>query len=56
MDAYPHPVDDDFMRRLEFIARWLSVMWLTLSYERGRELEKCLAGVENAHGRVASAQ
>jgi aminoglycoside phosphotransferase (APT) family kinase protein len=46
--SYPHAVDSEFVMRLRFMARLLSVVWLAEAHEQGEDLAKHIAGVHNA--------
>jgi aminoglycoside phosphotransferase (APT) family kinase protein len=45
---YPRRVDGAFRSRLSYMSQWLSVIWLALAPEEGRDPRKDLAGVHNA--------
>ena len=45
---YPHPVDQGFRERLDYMARLLSVMWLAESLEQESDVSKHVRWVRNA--------
>ena len=45
---YPHALDRDFRERLRFVARLMSLMWLTEAHERQGDVAKHIAWVRNA--------
>jgi macrolide phosphotransferase len=46
--SYPGEVDDGFRRRLSYMARLLSVLWLAEAHERNGDVAKHLVWVRNA--------
>jgi hypothetical protein len=46
--SYPAPLDGGFRERLRDLARLLSLMWLGIAHEQGKDVMRSLAGVRHA--------